>query len=163
MPVTSTPFSVVYDRFLSKVTDDMYMEITVGETKALLYELLIGAIPWFEFPRVDLGRKTDTAFLVPLTDEEINILATYMIVEWMGQQLATVELIRMKYSGSDFKFTSQANHMHKLKDLQKEYERKGFHLQRLYKRRKADKNGIMRSTFGNIMDSLSSNESVDGR
>ena len=57
-----------------------------------------------------------------------------MIVEWMGQQLATVELIRMKYSGSDFKFTSQANHMHKLKD----YERKGFHLQRLYKR-KADK------------------------
>lgn len=58
----------------------------------------------------------------------------------------------MKYSGSDFKFTSQANHMHKLKDLQKEYERKGFHLQRLYKRRKADKNGIMRSTFGSIMD-----------
>ena len=42
--------------------------------------------------------------------------------------------------------------MHKLKELQKEYERKGFHLQRLYKRRKADINGIMRSTFGSIMD-----------
>lgn len=59
----------------------------------------------------------------------------------------------MKYSGSDFKFTSQANHMHKLKDLQKEYERKGFHLQRLYKRRKADSKGIMKSTFGSIMES----------
>ena len=59
----------------------------------------------------------------------------------------------MKYSGSDFKFTSQANHMHKLKDLQKEYERKGLHLQRLYKRRKADNKGIMRSTFGSIMES----------
>jgi hypothetical protein len=76
-----------------------------------------------------------------------------MIVEWLGQQLATIELIRMKYSGSDFKFTSQANHMHKLKDLQKEYERKGFHLQRLYKRRKTDSKGIMRSTFGDIMSS----------
>jgi hypothetical protein len=42
--------------------------------------------------------------------------------------------------------------MHKLTNLQKEYERKGFHLQRLYKRRKADANGIMKSTFGSIMD-----------
>ena len=153
MPITSTPFSVIYDRFLSKVTDDMYMEITPEETESLLKELLINAIPWFEFPRVDLNKKNETEFLISLNEEEINILATYMIVEWMGQQLATVELIRMKYSGSDFKFTSQANHMHKLKDLQKEYERKGFHLQRLYKRRKADNKGIMRSTFGSIMNS----------
>ena len=42
--------------------------------------------------------------------------------------------------------------MHKLKDMQKEYERKGFHLQRLYKRRRADRNGIMRSTLGSIME-----------
>ena len=85
MPVTSTPFSVIYDRFLSKVTGDMYMEITAEETNALLYELLISAISWFEFPRVDLSGKTDSEFLALLTDEEINILATYMIVEWMGQ------------------------------------------------------------------------------
>ena len=153
MPVTSTPFSVVYDAFLSKITDDMYMEITESETEALLSELLEGAIHWFEFPRVNLGARTEIEFLIELSKEEINILATYMIVEWIGQQLATVELIRMKYSGSDFKFTSQANHMHKLKDLQKEYERKGLHLQRLYKRRKADNQGIMRSTFGSIMES----------
>ena len=41
--------------------------------------------------------------------------------------------------------------MHKLMNLKKEYERKGFHLQRLYKRRKADANGVMRSSFGSIM------------
>jgi hypothetical protein len=57
----------------------------------------------------------------------------------------------MKYSGSDFKFTSQANHMQKLLQLKKDYEREGFHLQRLYKRRIQDANGIMRSTFGTIM------------
>ena len=84
----------------------------------------------------------------PLTHEEINILAVYMIVEWLSQQLASVENTRMKYSGSDFKFTSQANHMQKLLQLKKDYEREGFHLQRLYKRRAPDKNGIMRSTFG---------------
>lgn len=154
MSITSTPFSAIYERFLSKVTDDMYMEITIEETEHLLYELLESAIQWFEFPRVNLNNHDDEQFLAALSNEEINILAIYMVVEWIGQQLATVELTRMKYSGSDFKFTSQANHMHKLKDLQKEYERKGLHLQRLYKRRKVDNHtGIIKSTFGSIMDS----------
>ena len=89
---------------------------------------------------------------ITLTTEEQNIIATYMIVEWLSQQLASVENTRMKYSGSDFKFTSQANHIAKLQAMKKDYERRGFHLQRLYKRRKVDENGIMRSTFGSIMD-----------
>ena len=74
-----------------------------------------------------------------------------MIVEWLSQQLASVENSRMKYSGTDFKFTSQANHMQKLLQMKKDYEREGFHLQRLHKRRIADKDGIYRSTFGTIM------------
>ena len=151
MSATSTPYSIVYKKFMSKITDDMYMEITPEQTVALQSELLENAIPWFEFPRVNLGARDEENFLVALSNEEIDIIATYMIVEWFGQQLASVELTRMKYSGSDFKFTSQANHMHKLTNLKKEYERIGFHLQRLYKRRKADKNGVMKSTFGSIM------------
>ena len=163
-----TRFSEVYDSFLSKITDDMYMELTKEETYQLLKELLLSALPKFEFPRVNLDYELKTsllgseegeepssesfwAFKNKLNDEEINILATYMIVEWLGQQLATVENIRMKYSGSDFKFTSQANHMQKILQQKKDYEREGFHLQRLYKRRKQDSNGIYRSTLGIIM------------
>ena len=89
---------------------------------------------------------------ISLTTEEQNIIATYMIVEWLGQQLASVENVRMKYSGSDFKFTSQANHMQKLLSIKKDYEREGFHLQRLYKRRIADDKGIMQSTMNTIME-----------
>ena len=77
-----------------------------------------------------------------------------MIVEWLGQQLASVENTRMKYSGSDFKFTSQANHMQKLLQMKKDYEREGFHLQRLYKRRILDLNGIYHSTMGKIMEPM---------
>jgi hypothetical protein len=44
-----------------------------------------------------------------------------MVCSWIDQQLASVELTRMKYSGSDFKFTSQANHMQKLLQLKKDY------------------------------------------
>lgn len=176
--VTSTPFSYIYDSFLSKITDDMYMELTELDTYQLLEELLLSAIQKFEFPRVDLteyelvsitdeikytgaesGQEEVPAILYEggsftntLTTEEINILATYMVVEWLGQQLASVENTRMKYSGSDFKFTSQANHMQKLLQLKKDYEREGFHLQRLYKRRQKDsETNVYKSTFGSIM------------
>ena len=144
----------------------MYMELTPEDTQKILEELLISALPKFEFPRQDLDYEVKETqgfdeqgniaiqygFVNKLTKEEINIISTYMIVEWIGQQLASIENVRMKYSGSDFKFTSQANHMQKLLQLKKDYEREGFHLQRLYKRRKKDENGVFRSTFGQIME-----------
>lgn len=148
-----TEFSVVYENFLSKITDDMYMEMTVEDTEAMLQPLLLSALHYFEFPRqniFDYDIETET-FSVDLTNEEVNILGTYMVVEWMSQQLASVENTRMKYSGSDFKFTSQANHMSKILTVKKDYERLGFHLQRLYKRRKVDSTGAIKSTFGSIM------------
>ena len=182
--ITTTPFSIIYDSFLSKIVDDMYLEFTELDTFRMLEELLSVAMHKFEFPRFDItdfeGNYVDDVgtyegvesnneevpatiygggrFNVALTPEEINILSTYMIVEWLGQQLASVENVRMKYSGSDFKFTSQANHMSKLLTLKKDYEREGFHLQRLYKRRLKDDDGIMRSTFGTIME-----DSPEGR
>lgn len=151
--MNKTAFNAIYDCFLSKITDDMYMELTIEDTQKLLKELFLSSLHWFEFPRVDINNfdADNEIYNIELSTEEINIIATYMIVEWLGQQLATVELVRMKYSGSDFKFTSQANHLSKLLALQKDYERKGFHLQRLYKRRKVDENGVMKSTFGDIM------------
>lgn len=176
-----TPFSTLYDSFLSKVTDDMYLEMTELDTFAILQELLVSAIFKFEFPRVNLNEYEESyvedevkykgvesnniettaiiyaggAFNASLSREEVNILATYMVVEWMGQQLASVENTRMKYSGSDFKFTSQANHMQKILQIKKDYEREGFHLQRLYKRRRVDENGRIRSTMNQIMEPLS--------
>jgi len=86
-----------------------------------------------------------------------------MIVEWLGQQLASIENVRMKYSGSDFKFTSQANHMQKILQMKKDYEREGFHLQRLYKRRIADLNGVYHSTMHKIMDPLQDNYPTERR
>ena len=172
--MSKTSFSLVYDSFLSKITDDMYLELTQLDTFKMLEQLLFSAIEKFEFPRVNIwdydsfeiedertycgveSQDIEVPVIIygggcfnnSLTHEEINILSHYMIVEWLSQQLASVENTRMKYSGSDFKFTSQANHMQKLLQMKKDYEREGFHLQRLYKRRAPDQNGVMRSTFG---------------
>ncbi len=176
--MNTTSFSLVYDSFFSKITDDMFLQLTEIDTFRMLQQLLLSAIEKFQFPRVNLwdyslfeinderiynGAESNHQdavaiiygggqFNIKLTHEEINILAVYMIVEWLSQQLASVENTRMKYSGTDFKFTSQANHMQKLLQLKKDYEREGFHLQRLYKRRIPDSRGVMRSTFGRIME-----------
>lgn len=151
--MSKTLFTTVYDAFFRKITEDMYMELTKEDTESMVQELLLSALSWFEFPRVDINNYSlvEGCFNVALSLDEINIISTYMVKEWLGQQLASVENTRMKYSGSDFKFTSQANHMAKLKNLVETYKQEGFHLQRLYKRRKKDVNGIYRSTMGEIM------------
>mgnify|MGYP003413961148 CR=1 FL=1 len=74
-----------------------------------------------------------------------------MKTAWVQRQVASIENTRMKYSGSDFKFTSQANHMAKILTVKQDYEREGFHLQRLYKRRRKSDNGSIESTFDTIM------------
>ncbi len=49
--IQGTQFSTIYNRFLEKITDDMYMELTPEDTLKDLQRLLINAIPGFEFPR----------------------------------------------------------------------------------------------------------------
>ena len=149
-----TSFEEMYDFFLAGITDDMFMEMTKEDTEALLEEILLASLSHFEFPRknifdLDLINKN---FSAKLTEEEMMIIRQYMISEWIGYQLANIDLVKQKYSGSDFKFTSQASHMKQLITLKKEYETKGFHLQRLYNRRKKLRTGGYGSTFARVMD-----------
>ena len=183
-----TSFVDVYNRFLGKITDDMYMELTPEDTIKDLRTLIIDAIPGFEFPRKDLYQYTletlvidedlvqDGDFIIgvvwdelddgeypkaqvliershfdiELTSEEINILAILMMNGWLQRQITSIENTRMKYSGTDFKFTSQANHLAKLQALLGETQRQSHHMQRLYKRRRTDSaTGLIESNWGN--------------
>ena len=181
----STLFSTVYDRFLGKITDDMYLELTPQDTYRDLQNLLLEAIPGFEFPRCNLYDYTlnieqrplndldlstmvvqsdsldeqqelvwvDTSsFNADLTSEEINILALLMKQAWVQRQVTSIENTRMKYSSSDFKMTSQANHLSKLLTLLTECRRDSFHMQRLYKRRKLTNNGEYKSNWSSFRE-----------
>lgn len=170
----ATSFTAVYNRFLNKITDDMYMELTPADTVKDLQRLLIDAIPGFEFPRKDLDDYTinveviredeiaeddfvigilwddlhdgeeqvplavveHSTFNDDLTSEEINILAILMMIGWVQRQVTSIENTRMKYTGADFKMTSQANHLSKLLTLLTECQRQSHHMQRLYRRRR---------------------------
>lgn len=151
-----TTFKEMFDFFEAGITDDMFLELTQEETREIEEEILLAALPHFEFPRKDIFDVDilTQRFSVKLTLEEKMIIRQYMISEWLGYQLANVDLVRQKYSGSDFKFTSQASHMKQLITMKKEYETKGFHLQRLYKRRKRKEDGAYGSTFAQIMEKV---------
>lgn len=179
-----TSFSTIYDNFLTRVTSDMYMEWTELDTYSHLQDLLTVSIPRFEFPRFNIfdyeegyydslgtykGVESNNievpaagwvggTFHNNLTLEEINIIALDMVIEWLGQQLSTTDNTVMKYSGSDFKFTSQANHMAKIKNLLETYEQESNHLQKLYKRRIVDKDGSIKTTIPTLMMPFSSPE-----
>ena len=182
-----TKFSEVYNRFLDKITDDMYMVLTPEDTVKDLQHLLINAIPGFEFPRKKIDEYTieveekyaedvsddeviigyiwndletdeipdDAAsqkvivdhsyFETELSSEEINILAILMLEGWVQRQVSSIENTRMKYTGTDFKMTSQANHLAKLLTLLAEIQRQSLHMQRLYKRRRTTEQGFIES------------------
>lgn len=147
-----TDFQKIYDRFLGKITDDMYLEVSKEETMADCYNILMDAIPNFEFPRFRLYEYTTEGFDDDLTSEEINILALLMMNTWLQRQITSIENTRMKYSGSDFKMTSQPNHLAKLISLKNEAERLDRHYQRLYKRRKIDKDGKISSNWSILIE-----------
>lgn len=150
-----TPFSEIYDAFFGKITDDMYLEWTQEDTEKDLKNILLDSLSGFEFPRFplydyDINEET---YNCHLTKEEINIFALLMLNTWVQRQLTSIENTRMKYSGSDFKMTSQANHLAKLMELKKETERQAHHYQRLYKRRKLiDNKGSIKSNWSTLME-----------
>lgn len=150
-----TSFDTIINRFLSKITDDMYLEFTEEDTIRDAKQYLLDAIPQFEFPRFPLYdyNEEEGIYNVNLTEEEINILAILMKMNWLDRQIASVENTRMKYSGSDFKFTSQANHLAKLLSLKAEVNRENIHFQRLYKRRVTRPTGLVESNWSSINQS----------
>ena len=186
-----TQFTDIYNRFLGKITDDLYIELTPEDTIKDLRKLLMDALPGFEFPRKNLydyeimeevtpedevqadefiiGILWDddleddiegesplcmvekSAFAEDLNSEEINILAILMMIAWTQRQVTSIENTRMKYSGSDFKMTSQANHLAKLQNLLGECQRQSHHMQRLYKRRRINSDKRYRSNWANAL------------
>lgn len=112
----------------------------IPENEVSENDFVIGIV-WEDLPngsQVPNAIIEKSCFNCDLTSEEINILAVLMKINWLQRQIASIENTRLKYSGSDFKFTSQANHLSKLMALLTEMNRESTHIQRLYRRRKVD-------------------------
>jgi hypothetical protein len=144
-----TTFQTVYDAFFILTTDDMYLEITEEETIEDCRALLMASIPMFEFPNQILTFN-DESFVAELTLEEINILAWGMFQLWLQRQTASIENVRQKFSGADFRLTSQSSHLQRLMALLNQTKEEHRRLQMLYSRREVRGNRY-ESTFGMLV------------
>lgn len=148
-----TPFQSVYDAFFRLVTDDMYMEITEEETRADCKDLLLISLPMFEFPEEVIDVNDDDTFSRKLSLEEINILAYGMLQAWLQRQITSIEHVRQKFSGADFKLSSQASHLQRLMSLFTQTKDEYRRLMMINTRRKRVGNKY-ESTFGKMVERM---------
>lgn len=126
----------VYDAFLSKMLEDEWLNWTDEEREEDWRSLLDAAFPYFRFPRVSLDIEDDYFVDENFSNEEVQILATYMKCEWLNRTIMTWENVKPLYVERDF---SQANLIDKLKQLLDREEKKASKLERIYYRSRQKK------------------------
>ena len=125
-----TSFNVVYTAFLSKILDDEWDTWTEEEIEEDLFTLLQAAIARFKFPRVSL-EYTSEGFTDTLTNDEVQILASYMKCEWLNRNILTWENVKPLYEERDF---SQANLLDKFNNMLAAEQAQAAKLEAIYYR-----------------------------
>lgn len=127
-----TNFQVIYDAFLAKILEDEWVNWEAEDIQEDLQAILYGALPWFKFPRVSLDINNDnTGFVADLSNEEVQILATYMKCEWLNRTILTWENVKPLYEERDF---SQANLLDKFNNMLAAEKKNAARLEALYYR-----------------------------
>ena len=131
-----TQLQVVYDAFLGKMLEDEWMNWDLEDIEADWHVLLNAALPWFKFPRVSLDIVIDEEddeekFEADLSNEEIQIIATYMKCEWLNRTILTWENVKPLYEERDF---SQANLLDKFNEMLAAEKKNAARLEAVYYR-----------------------------
>ena len=114
-----TSYETVYNRFFQKCTDYELPNLPDDELEAMLHGWLLSSIAKFRKCESDLTQRDDElrTFLVDLQNEEIEILALLMTVEWLEPTINSVLLTNMMVGGKEEKWFSQSSHLAELQAL----------------------------------------------
>lgn len=114
-----TPYEVVYNRFLQKISDYKLLSLPEEDMEAILYSYLVSAIAKTKQCQNDLGDRDEEnkCFNSTLLDIEIEILALQMVCEWVAPQLNNVLYTKQFIGSKEENFFAQANQLEKLQNL----------------------------------------------
>lgn len=115
----ATPFSDVYDSFLSKIDDTTLLSLSTQDLEDMMYNWLVTAITLFPKCKIDLNDsdKTLQQFNQDLSISEIEILSTWMKYSYLDKQVYKETLLKQSLSSKDYAMYSQANHLQQLMNL----------------------------------------------
>ncbi|CAA3979845.1 phage protein [Staphylococcus aureus] len=119
-----TEFTLIYDKFLSKLTDFSLARLDKDVLESDLQERLITALSDFaqlpeEKTEVDLSTKT---FTNGLSVEEQNIIATLMVINYLDKYILSEDNMRILLNSKDYKQYSKAALLKELKATKSEYQ-----------------------------------------
>lgn len=140
MSEEKTSYEDIYDEFLSKVTDDLYVTWTpdideeteneVWDKDAIYSDLssfLKTAIRRFFLPKEDIytvvTQEEKKYFSTKLSQATIDILVLLMIREWLARQMNNVRITEIQYTGSDAKAINTKSQAEAIKIAQEANEK----------------------------------------
>lgn len=129
----ATPYQEVYERFMPKITDYSFIKMNQEEVEENLETYLKSSIIKFRYcDKLSDRDELNKQFNEDLTDEEIEILANLMCVEYLTPKLLTDEFLKQRLSSKDYQLYSQANHIKEIKDLRNQFKKESNELMVLY-------------------------------
>lgn len=124
----TTSYNEIYERFLSKVSDyDLLEEIQtdLDFAKEMMLDFLKSAVTHFTYTDLvfdEIMNDEAEIFTVELNSMEKEILARYMIVEYMSPKILKSDIFEEKLGSKDFQNFSPANLLAQLRELRNQEE-----------------------------------------
>lgn len=120
-----TEYNVIYERFLSKISDDYLASLeTESALNAALYPILLSAINGFSRISEHNLRKRDEenkTFDEELSDDEIETLAILMRPAWLERYLNNSKKIEQQYYDAGIKTYSPNENLRNLTAMYQQY------------------------------------------
>lgn len=112
-----TPYTHIYSSFLSKINDYNLAELDKEDLEEVLQDYLISALTKFTACKKDLSKRNDyeKVFEEVLDNQEIEIIANFMVVEWLNPSLNTLENLSQAMPHRDFRMSSQSTFLRELR------------------------------------------------
>lgn len=115
----ATPYDNIHTRVVRKIRDRNILNLDAPDQEDYFDGLLFSALVNFKTSEVDLYNRDEIEreFIETLSELEEEILALYEVVEWTIPYLNSIDLIKQNMSTTDYKLSSQANHLKELRNL----------------------------------------------
>lgn len=117
----STPYNIIANSFLNKITDDLLLTLHEEDLENVLDLFRSSAsIKFKQCSKLSDRDENLRVYNSTLTDEEVEIVANLMVLEWLKQRVNSIELLKQGMSSRDYHIYSQAAHLDTLLKLRKE-------------------------------------------
>ncbi|MDF0014020.1 hypothetical protein O0I22_01465 [Staphylococcus pseudintermedius] len=117
-----TDFNLIYDKFLSKITDFSYAQLDKETLEEDLKKKLIQALAYFTQLEDKKAEYVDNVFISDLSVLEQEILANIMVINHLDKFIVSEDNMRILLNSKDYKQYSQATLLKELKSTKAEYQ-----------------------------------------